>query len=132
MKVKKYFNFNLFAALRRKAKQTQTELADAIGVSLTSVTDWETGKTSPNRDNLMALATHFDVDWTLFISKAEQIAWQHYQLGVMLGDGTHDDHRTDAINLNALPAYQPEDEVPSEAQAEDDDLLAESETPQIG
>ena len=131
MKVKKYFNFNLFAALRRRKKITQTALADILGVALTSVTDWETGKTRPHMDNIHKIAEYFEVDWTLFVSKAEQIAWQHYQLGVLLAHGTHDDHRTDAVNLNALPQYQPEDEEPSEAQNEDDDLLAESETPQV-
>lgn len=131
MKKKRYFNFNFLIALRRRAKQTQTDLANALDVSLTTVSNWETGAKAPERKNVHAIAEHYGVDWTLFISKAEQVAWQNYQLGVLLAHGSHEDHRTDAINLNALPAYQPEDEDPSEAQQEDDDLLAESEVPQI-
>ena len=107
MKVKKYFNFNFLIALRRKRDETQTDLANAVGVSLTSVADWENGHTTPHKDNMIAIAKHYGVDWTLFVSKAEQVAWQNYQLGIMLGTVEHDQARQDAINLSALPHTNP-------------------------
>lgn len=46
---------------------TQRALADKLGVSLTTVTDWETGKADPNYSNLIALSQVFGVstDWLL-------------------------------------------------------------------
>ena len=131
MGVKRYFNYNFLIALRRKKGETQESLATALGLSTTTIAYWEQGIKSPHQDNLRKLANYFNVDWTLFVSKAEQLAWQNYQFGIMMAHGSHDDHRADATNLNALPAYQTPDEPPSEAQQEDDDLLSEGEQPEL-
>ena len=132
MKQKKYFNYNFLISLRRRAGETQTDVANAVGVSLTTVANWENGHKSASTKNLQAIACHFRVDWTLFVSKAEQVAWQNYQHQIMLGEVDHDQAMRDAINLNALPLWQTPDEEISEAQQDDDDLLDESEAPKIG
>ena len=129
--MKKYFNFNFLISLRRRAEQTQTEVANAIGVSLTTIANWENGHKSASTRNIGKIADHFNVDPTLFISKAEQVAWQNYQHAIMLGQVSHEEAARDAINLNALPQWQPEQESVSEAQQTDDDLLDESVSPEI-
>lgn len=134
MKVKKYWNSNLFIALRRKSKQSQQEVAEALGVSRRTICNWESGLTTPSQRQLEAIGAHFCIDWTFFVSKIEQVAWQNYQLGIIQGNVTdeeHQQHRQDAIALNALPAYQEPDVEPSETQQSDDDLLAEGEVPNV-
>lgn len=49
-------------AFYRKARgMTQDELAEALHVSRQSISKWESGKTAPDLDNVMALAKLFDV-----------------------------------------------------------------------
>lgn len=42
--------------LRTKAKLTQAELAEAVGAKQRTVSDWETGATSPPYDSLPLIA----------------------------------------------------------------------------
>lgn len=46
---------------RRRERMTQIELADAIGMSNKSVSDWENGRTTPDRDSLTKLAGIFKI-----------------------------------------------------------------------
>ncbi len=41
---------------------TQTELAEVVGVKYTTVTGWETGKSSPHFQVLLQLREYFQVD----------------------------------------------------------------------
>lgn len=41
---------------RKRAKLTQPELADEIGVSLTTLRRWESGKTKPDSDNILLIS----------------------------------------------------------------------------
>ena len=43
------------AAARKAKKMTQTQLADAMGVDQAVISKWESGKVSPNRENLHRL-----------------------------------------------------------------------------
>ncbi|MFA5449752.1 MAG: helix-turn-helix domain-containing protein [Clostridia bacterium] len=47
--------------LRRKKGMSQEELADAIGVTRQAVSKWERGESSPDTDNLIALARLYEV-----------------------------------------------------------------------
>ena len=47
--------------LRTERALTQKELADRIGTNNSSVCDWERGRTEPNLDALVKLATFFTV-----------------------------------------------------------------------
>lgn len=51
----------LLKHLRKEKGVTQPQLADAIGVSKGNVGDWETGKSRPGFDAIIALAQYFDV-----------------------------------------------------------------------
>lgn len=44
------------AACRVNAKMTQTEFAEAIGVSLPTITNWEKGKTEPRIGHLRKIS----------------------------------------------------------------------------
>ena len=47
--------------LRKKAKMTQAQLADAVGVKQSSVAQWENGKTVPRTSLLPAIASALGV-----------------------------------------------------------------------
>ena len=48
-------------ALRKKHNWKQKEVADMLGIHVTTYTKYETGKSSPNRDMLIKLAEVFGV-----------------------------------------------------------------------
>ena len=45
------------AKYRKKANMSQEELADKLNVSRQAVSKWERGESSPDTDNLIALAS---------------------------------------------------------------------------
>ena len=49
------------AALRKTAGETQTALAESVGVSNRTVSKWETAETEPDAASLVTLAEHFGV-----------------------------------------------------------------------
>ncbi len=53
---------NLLKELRAEKGITQTELAQAIGVSNGNVGDWERGRSKPGYDALVALSRFFEVN----------------------------------------------------------------------
>jgi len=46
---------------RRKKNLTQTQLAEAIGVSRITINKWETGKSTPSVEMLLKLSEFFNV-----------------------------------------------------------------------
>ena len=52
---------NRIADLRKAEKLSQAELANILHVSYSAVSQWETGKTFPDAQNLRNMATHFQV-----------------------------------------------------------------------
>lgn len=52
---------NRIAELRKERGLSQKELASAIGVHQTSVSQWETGKTNPDFGSLCDLCSFFDL-----------------------------------------------------------------------
>ena len=53
---------NIVRELRKKKGIQQKELAIEIGVSIPTVSDWETGKKDPTGERLKKLANYFEVD----------------------------------------------------------------------
>ena len=53
---------NIIRELRKKKGIQQKELALEIGVSIPTVSEWETGKKDPSGERLRKLAKYFDVD----------------------------------------------------------------------
>jgi transcriptional regulator with XRE-family HTH domain len=47
--------------LREERGESRSDLADALGVTLQQVTDWELGQAEPTISRLRALAEHFGV-----------------------------------------------------------------------
>jgi transcriptional regulator with XRE-family HTH domain len=47
--------------LREARGEARADLADALGVTLSEVTDWELGKAEPGVARMRALTTHFGV-----------------------------------------------------------------------
>lgn len=43
-------------AIREQLMMTQTEFADLVGVSMQSISNWETGKSKPYAKNLRVIA----------------------------------------------------------------------------
>ena len=60
---------NIIRELRKKAGIGQKELASIIGVSIPTVSDWETGKKQPSKDRLHKLAEFFQVDELVILGK---------------------------------------------------------------
>lgn len=50
------------AAWRKKANMSQTDLAEAIGVSQKAVSAWETCKANPNAENLYKMGKIFKLN----------------------------------------------------------------------
>ena len=62
-------------ALRRariKKKLSQQQLADAMNVSRSTVTKWETGKAEPRLDKLLMLCSLYDCDLTELVRKGSE------------------------------------------------------------
>lgn len=53
---------NIIRELRKRADLQQKQLAAEVGVSVATVSDWETQKKDPSGKNLKKLAEIFDVD----------------------------------------------------------------------
>jgi len=64
---------NRLVGLRKKNGYSQEDLADKIGVSRQAVSKWERAESSPDTDNLIALARLYNVslDELLYAEKAE-------------------------------------------------------------
>lgn len=60
---------NIVRELRKKKGIQQKELALEIGVSIPTVSDWETGKKDPSGDRLRKLAEYFGVDELVILGK---------------------------------------------------------------
>ena len=59
--------------LRKKNKITQQQLADAIYVSRTAISKWESGRGFPNIDSLKSIASYFGVTVDELLSTEEAI-----------------------------------------------------------
>ena len=57
--------------LRKKARLSQEELGNAIGISRQSVTAWETGKAEPDGYNVRALAEALNTTAAYLLGEAE-------------------------------------------------------------
>lgn len=71
---------------RNRSGLTQTELAEKIGVSFQAVSNWETGSTVPDLENLCALSTLFGVSLDSLL-KAKEGKEERYLIAVD-GGGT--------------------------------------------
>ena len=59
--------------LRSNFNMNQTEFADKIGVTQSTLSSYEKGNATPSLDVLISIATNFNVstDWLLDLSKSE-------------------------------------------------------------
>lgn len=75
-------------ALRRTRGISQKELSQIIGVTKTTVSNWETGFAEPNGKALMKLSEFFDVapDYLVGLPTAEEIPAEKIDLKVELID----------------------------------------------
>lgn len=71
---------------RRRSGLTQTELAEKLGVSFQAVSNWETGSTVPDLDNLCAISAFFGVSLDSLL-RGETETGEQYLIGVD-GGGT--------------------------------------------
>lgn len=53
-------------AIRRNAKLSQTEAAKKIGVSIMTLSNWETGKTSPKKSDIHKMAEIYNAPIEVF------------------------------------------------------------------
>lgn len=54
--------------LRANKNLSQSELGDLLGVSQTTITAWETGKTVPSSRNILELAKLYSVEPTVIFN----------------------------------------------------------------
>jgi len=81
---------------RKAARLTQQQVADEFEISRVSVTNWESGKTAPERDKIPHLAAllHTTVEW-LLDNRSDDVAdeLKHVPLEENNGNGYHDGWR---------------------------------------
>ena len=63
---------DMIASLRREANETQSCLADALGVSNRTVSKWENAESEPEAAMLSAFADHFDTTVDALLGRAEK------------------------------------------------------------
>ena len=127
---KYFFNSALMRGKRRAKGMTLQELGDALGVHEQQVHRWETGKACPLTKNIKALGKYFNVDWTLFLSRTDAIAWDNATTLIAekaMGETADPDALKDALVLGALPSNFPEDIPVSNAEAQGAEWLEEEE-----
>ena len=54
--------------LRAKKGETQKDVADAIGVTVMAIRNYETGDRIPNDENKLKLAAHFEQPISIFFT----------------------------------------------------------------
>ncbi len=62
---------NRILELRKKAGLSQIELANAISVHQTAISQWETGKTNPDMSTIGTLADFFDVTIDYLLGRSD-------------------------------------------------------------
>lgn len=58
--------------LRKKSGLSQKEFADLFNVHQTAVSQWETGKTTPDKETLIKIANYFGVSIDYLLGNTEQ------------------------------------------------------------
>lgn len=58
-------------ALRNDRKVTQKQLAEALGITIRTVTHYENGSREPNIATLTALADYFDVSLDYLVGRSD-------------------------------------------------------------
>lgn len=62
----------LIRAARKRAKMTQSALAEKLGISYVGVSQWENGIRNPKYDTIKKIASALNVDWTELVPPDEQ------------------------------------------------------------
>lgn len=62
---------NTIKDLRKKSGLSQKEFADLFNVHQTAVSQWETGKTTPDKETLIRIASYFDVSVDYLLGKTD-------------------------------------------------------------
>ena len=66
--------------IRTKRKISQSKLADAIGVSRSTIAMWETGGSQPDNDNLKSLSQYFSVTTDYLLGREDNTKTLEEQL----------------------------------------------------
>ena len=61
--------------LRNAHEMTQTQLAEALGVTTNTIANYEKGSLEPNMSVLVALADFFDVSIDYLIGRSDDPEW---------------------------------------------------------
>lgn len=128
--IKRYFNSALMRGMRRRKKLTLKQLGEELGVHEQQIHRWETGKAAPTKTNIENLGRYFGLDWSLFLSRTDAIAWDNatcYIADKAMMEEIDLDALKDAQVLGALPSNFPEDLEQTTAEAQGADWLDESE-----
>lgn len=64
---------NLFRLYRKRAGYSQKEVSKALNVTVSAVSSWETGKYSPDQQNLKALADLYGVTTDMLLGRSSPI-----------------------------------------------------------
>lgn len=67
--------------LRQKSFLTQTQFAEELQVSFTTVNRWEKGKATPNLSTMKRIKAYCEKKWSALRTGRERLAW-HYKGGM--------------------------------------------------
>lgn len=85
--------------LRKKKRMTQEELGKVINVSKVSISGYETGSRSPDRETLVSLADFFDVSVDFLLGREESgINNKPLTIAAHIDDDVTDEEMEDILN----------------------------------
>lgn len=87
---------NRLAALRKEHNLSQEELAEKLGVSRQAISKWECGESSPDTDNLIALAEVYGITLDELVKGVPPQATETVRAEFVMSDEDEDDVDDDA------------------------------------
>lgn len=85
-------------SFRKKHYETVTSLSKIIGVSQSTVSDWETGKKMPRADNIKKIANHWQISTSQLLTNYQKLNKLYNLIGGHIDDSFTTKEINDILN----------------------------------